>query len=80
MKREIFRLTAAEQVGIYFGPLITLFHRLLCRKSKTLNKLQKNHTMFNNAKNRYESELDMIKLLKSVRDSENFRKTFLSKP
>ena len=36
--------------------------------------------MFKNAKNRYERELDMIKLLKSVRDGENFRKMFLTRP
>ena len=35
--------------------------------------------MFKNARHRYERELDMIKLLKSVRDGENFRKLFLNR-
>jgi hypothetical protein len=79
MKRQIFRLSAAEQVGIYFGPLIFAFGRLCCRKSKVMHRIQTNHIMFRNAKQRYEREMDMIKLLKSVRDSENFRKMFLSR-
>ena len=45
-----------------------------------MQRIQTNHIMFKNAKHRYERELDMIKLLKSVRDGENFRKMFLTRP
>jgi len=44
-----------------------------------MQQIKTNHVMFKNARQRYERELDMIKLLKSVRDGENFRKMFLSR-
>ena len=80
VKRQIFRLSATEQAGIYFGPLISVIRKCFCRKSKVMQQILTNHIMFKNAKHRYERELDMIKLLKSVRDGENFRKMFLTRP
>jgi hypothetical protein len=35
-KREPYRLSALEQVGIYFGPIITVLKKFICRKSRVL--------------------------------------------
>ena len=66
-------------VHIYFGPIIELLDYICCKKLVTCRKMVKGNKLYKKAKRRYYEDLDIIQILKSVRDSENFRKMFLNK-
>ena len=68
-------------VVMYLSPIITIVN-YLCRCCKmSLNKksdLLRTKKIFERAEKNYFKELDIIELVKKVRDAESFRRLFLN--
>jgi hypothetical protein len=72
--RQKFVFDLSERMFLYFGYLLPFFRCLGCRDQDRIKKRVK---LFNRAKDRYESDLDVLRIMQTVKMSENFLKSFL---
>ena len=70
--RSKFKWDFLEQFMVFAMPFVRIYHKMSCgRKKRTYAMRLANR--YHNAQSQYYRELDVIKILKNVRDGDKFR-------
>ena len=79
MYRRKWNMNWVQKISDYIYPLIKRFKcGKCCMKAHKYEKFYKEASRYQTAKKKFNKELDLISLLKVVRDSQNFMKNFFS--